>query len=351
VARYNTDGTLDATFGGGGKQFAYFGSGDQNAYGVAIQADGKIVVAGTGLFNPTPFDNRYCVARFTSTGTLDNTFSGNGLWNASFGTGVDAIAYDVDIQTNQRIVISGTTQSATAGFMTVVRLDPSGNYDNTFDADGVRHTQVNGVSSVCNNMVLQNDGKMLLVGGSNNLIAVKRLNIDGSTDSTFSQDGNVLIDFGSSSNNGYAITLDANQRIVVAGMTLIAGNYSDAVARLTSQGSLDSTFSGDGKVSLGFSSQGEFLFGVATQSDGKIIATGYYGSGLSGYLKTIRLNVCNNTYSSQSASECLSYFWPETGQTYSASGTYYANYTNAGGCDSVVSLNLTIYQNPNIIIS
>ncbi|MFN7845578.1 MAG: T9SS type A sorting domain-containing protein [Bacteroidota bacterium] len=351
VARYNTDGTLDATFGAGGKAFANFGSGDQNAYGVALQADGKIVLAGTGLFNPTPIDSRFCVARFTTTGSLDNTFSGNGLWNSSFGTGNDGVAYDVDIQSNQRIVVSGTVQTSGGSFMTVVRLDATGNYDNTFDGDGLLQTQINGISTSGNNLILQNDGKMVIVGGSNNLMGVKRLNADGSADSTFSQDGSVLIDFGSTSNNGYSIALASNQRIIVAGSTLIGSTYDHAIARLTPQGELDLTFNGDGKVIVSYTTQDEIIFGLAIQNDNKIIATGFRGSGLNGSLSTIRLNACVNTFSTEAIDECLSYFWPQTGQTYTSSGVYFASYLNAGGCDSTVILNLNIYQNPNVNVT
>lgn len=352
VARYNTDGTLDATFGGGGKALANFGSGDQNAYGVALQADGKIVVSGAGFFNPNPADSHFCVARFTSSGALDNTFSGNGLWNASYGTGSDAVAYDVDIQTDQKIVVSGSVTSSTgAASMTIVRLNSSGSYDNSFDGNGLVQTQINGVSTSGNNLILQDDGKMLFVGGSNNLMAVKRLNTDGSPDSTFSQDSYALIDFGSSSNNGYAIALDADQRIIVAGATYIGSAYDFAVARLTPQGDLDLTFSGDGKVIVSYSSQDEFLFGVAIQDDHKIIATGFGGTGSNGSLRTLRLKTCNNTFSYETVNECLSYFWPQTGQTYTTSGVYYANYLNAEGCDSIISLNLTIYQNPNVNVT
>ena len=351
VARYNTDGTLDASFGSAGKAIASFGSGNQNAYALALQADGKIVVAGIGVFNPTPVDNYFCVARFNTNGALDYSFSGNGLWSALLAADSDCNAYDVDIDSNGKIVVSGTTISSNGALMTVVRLSSTGSYDNTFDNDGIKFTQVNGVSAVCNNLIIQNDGKLLLVGGSNNLMAVKRLNIDGSSDSTFSQDSNQLIDFGSTSNNGYAITLDNQQRIIVAGASFIGGAYNNTIARLTTDGELDVTFNGDGKVIASVNTQDDFLFGITVQNDGKIIATGYRGAVFNTSLKTIRLLSCNDTYSNQTMSECLSYFWPETNQTYTTSGVYYANYTNAEGCDSIVSLNLTIYQNPNINVT
>ena len=148
VARYNIDGTLDATFSTDGKAFANFGSGDQNAYAVAVQVDGKIVVAGTGTFNPTPVDNYFCVARFTTTGALDNTFSGNGLFTSLIsGAGYDSYANDVNIQNNQKILVTGSITSATGTWITIIRLDASGNYDNTFDGNGLKTAQIDSTST------------------------------------------------------------------------------------------------------------------------------------------------------------------------------------------------------------
>ncbi len=354
VARYNTDGTLDATFNIDGMAFANFGSGDQNAYGVAVQADGKIVVAGTGTFNPTPVDNYICVARFTSTGSLDLTFSGNGLFSAlTSGAGYDSYAFDVEIQLNQKILIAGSITSATGTKIAILRLDATGNFDNSFDANGVVTAQINNISSGANRMCLQPDQKILVVGGSNNKQMVMRFNTNGSIDSTFDADGYVLIDYGSTSNNGYDIALAPDGKIIPAGiMNPGGGNYDFALSRLNTDGSFDLSFSGDGKMTLSLSTLDDWCYGVAVQSDGKIVATGHsVSANLEGSFKTVRIISCATTFSTETASECLQYYWDQTQQTLTASGNYYVTYPNAEGCDSIITLNLTIYQLPNVSVT
>ena len=110
VARYNSNGTLDASFSGDGKQTTNFFGGDDFASGVAIQSDGKIVVAGTA--NPLNEDYDFGLARYNTNGTLDNTFGNDGLVQTDFSGGSD-VALAILIQPNGKIVVGGTAIQTT----------------------------------------------------------------------------------------------------------------------------------------------------------------------------------------------------------------------------------------------
>jgi uncharacterized delta-60 repeat protein len=157
LVRYQGDGTLDTTFGDGGKVTTNFGfsSGDNDAaYGLVIQADGKIVAAGRG-------DGRFALARYNADGTPDATFSSDGKLTTSF-TARSEVAFGVAIQATGKIVVAGRA----AGRFALARYNPDGTLDTTFSGDGKVRTNFTTRSDQASDVALHANGKIVLAGGA-----------------------------------------------------------------------------------------------------------------------------------------------------------------------------------------
>jgi uncharacterized delta-60 repeat protein len=277
-------GDLDRTFSGDGKVTTSFNSGWAGAGGVAIQADGKIVVAGsTGFSGP---DSRFAVARYGPYGRLDPTFGGDGRVRVNFSSNND-LASAVAVQSDGKIVAVGTTTTTTDSFA-LARFNTDGSLDTTFDGDGKLITEFPDPYnwSAASSVVIQSDGKIVVAGRAWNeeeeigtKFALARYNEDGTLDTTFSDDGTVVV--GVSTYDFQAdfaadVAIDADGKIVAAGR---ADRSGFAVARFNADGTLDPTFSGDGKVTTDFGGNA-WAAGVAIQGDGKIVAAGRAGGTL-----------------------------------------------------------------------
>jgi uncharacterized delta-60 repeat protein len=286
-------GDLDPTFSGDGKVTTKFTSGWAGAGGVAIQADGKIVAAGsTGFSGP---DSRFALARYRPDGTLDPTFGGDGRVRVNFGSNDDGSSA-VAVQSDGKIVAVGWTVETVDSFA-LARFNPDGTLDPTFDGDGKLITEFPDPYdwSVASSVVIQSDGKIVVGGGAWNedeeigtKFALARYNEDGTLDSSFSDDGTVVVNvstFDFQSDSVADVAIDADGKIVAAGH---AARRDFAVARFNADGTLDSTFSGDGKVTTAFGSNA-WAAGVSIQGDGKIVAAGKVGGTL-GRFGLVRYN-------------------------------------------------------------
>jgi uncharacterized delta-60 repeat protein len=223
AARLTAAGALDTTFGSGGIATADFG-GDDFGLSAARQANGRIVIA--GLSRPTLSNDpsTAVVARLRTNGALDPDFDGDGRLTL---TGMPS-ASAVVVQPDRKILVAGYAPDGSV--MMLMRLNPNGTPDPTLGGDGTATVDFGGNDDFCNAMALQADGKIVLAGYiAGGLVAVARLNSDGSPDGTFSTDGRATIDFGDAT-FGNAVALQGNGRIVVAG-DLTAGDKF-AVARL-----------------------------------------------------------------------------------------------------------------------
>lgn len=220
-------GALDPTFGNGGKVVTSITPGQDKAYGVAIQTDGKIIVAGHSTSTVTGKD--FAVVRYNSDGSLDNTFGNNGVVTTDLQTGSDDVAYSVALQTDGKIVLAGYSDN-----------------------------------------------------GSNKDAALVRYNDDGSLDNTFGSNGVVLTDFENSQQDEIKVVKihQLTGNIIVGGATIISSSVSKpVVARYLSNGTLDNTFNSNGIRLLWITSLDyQYLFSVedlAVQANGKISAVGW----------------------------------------------------------------------------
>jgi uncharacterized delta-60 repeat protein len=262
---------LDPRFGTGGKVTTDFGPGSDGAYAVAVQADGKIVTAGTSGLGD------FALARYNPDGSLDPSFGAGGMVTTDIGAGGFDAAYSVALQADGKIVAAGTT--APRGYCCqfgLARYNPDGSLDASFDGDGKVTTNFGG-NSPAFAVAVQPDGKIVAVGSTYNpypLIddfALARYNGDGSLDPTFGTGGMVTTDFGGI-DRGEGVAIQTDGKIVAAG----SGGLSDdfALARYNGDGSLDPTFGTGGKVTTDFGSS-DRAYDVAIQKDGKIVAVGF----------------------------------------------------------------------------
>jgi uncharacterized delta-60 repeat protein len=286
-------GALDTTFSGDGKATTDFTSGFDSAFGVGVQpADGKIVVAG----EVSASGGRFGLARYNTTGTLDSTFSTDGKVTTDFTSGFDA-AFDVTIQPADGKIVAVGRAATRRGAFALARYNTNGTLDATFSGDGKVTTDFTAADDFAFGVAIQpTDGKIVVTGragGSGGRIALARYNTNGTLDTTFSTDGKVTTDFTSGDDRADLVAIQpADGGIVVAG----TANYSAAfarfaLARYTTIGTLDATFSGDGKVTTNFTGSFDGAFGLAIQpADGKIVAAGQAGGGNAGTMGLARYN-------------------------------------------------------------
>jgi uncharacterized delta-60 repeat protein len=238
VARYTFKGDLDTTFGTLGRVITDFG-GDDRAEAVALQSDGKIVVAGRS-------DGDFALARYTTAGTLDATFDGDGRVTTDFSGGQDA-ALGVAIQPNTEIVAAGTTDQAGSSDFALARYLPDGSLDASsdpletgFGVGGRVTTDFGGTDpELASGIVVQPNGRIVVVGSALGDFAIARYAFDGSLDTGFGTGGTLTTDFGGT-DAGEALILQANGAIVAAGTAGAGDDF--ALARYLG----DPTFQGGG---------------------------------------------------------------------------------------------------------
>jgi uncharacterized delta-60 repeat protein len=274
LARYRANGTLDPRFDGDGRVTTDFG-GDDEVFTLTVQRDGKIVAAG---ITPGTNGDDFALARYNPDGSLDASFDGDGKVTTDFG-GIDQ-PQGIAVQRDGRIVVAGLSFGANGGDSVLARYNPNGSLDASFDGDGKVTTDFGGSDELLG-LALQRDGKLVAAGDaapagdSDSLVA--RYNTDGSLDASFDGDGKVFTDFGGDE-QAFDVALQRDGKIVAAGLTTTANNSDFAVARYNANGSLDDTFNGDGRVVTDFGGD-EVANAVAIQQDGKIVAAGEFDTG------------------------------------------------------------------------
>jgi uncharacterized delta-60 repeat protein/LPXTG-motif cell wall-anchored protein len=290
-----TGGSLDTTFNTDGKVITDIGSSTEDAAeSVAVQADGKIIVAGD-------YDNNvsrdFAVARYNTNGSLDTTFDTDGKVVTDIGTNTNDIVQSVAIQADGKILVAGWSDPVATWDFVVARYNANGSLDTTFDTDGKVVTDI-GTNSVDNiySVVVQSDGKIVVAGWSNAGgradFVVVRYNTNGSLDTTFDTDGKVITDIGTNRFDfAYSAVLQADGKIVVAGNSDAGGTYDFVVVRYNTNGSLDTTFDSDGKVTTNIgTSSADYGSSVVVQSDGKIVVAGFSDLGSTQNLVLVRYN-------------------------------------------------------------
>jgi uncharacterized delta-60 repeat protein len=281
LARAGADGTLDRTFGRNGIVTTDFGRrGEEAALGVAVQPDGKIVAVGFagarryyGLSSGR--NPRIAIARYEADGMLDPSFGGDGKVTTDLFVGrrryIEA-GNGLVIQADGRIVVVGQAGAAGAA---LVRYDADGTLDEAFGTAGsvVVHDRDSRFQSVA----IDATGRILAGGTTGYEFAVARYLADGTTDTAFGHDGWAIAPFGLSWAVANSVAVQPDGEVVAGGDWTIGcwpGGHCDdvlALARYTTDGSLDASFGEGGIVTSDFKG---WIDAIAVQSDGKIVGAG-----------------------------------------------------------------------------
>jgi uncharacterized delta-60 repeat protein len=294
VIRLNTNGTLDTTFDTDGKVTVNTGGAD-SAYGVAVDGGGRIVVAGANFIGGSA---DFVVVRLNANGALDTSFSADGISSTTFGS--EDIGTSLAVDGNGRIVVGGYTNvnATTTGpnDLAVARFNADGTLDAGFSGDG-RNTVDFGnddrawAVAVYPNADPTNGGKVVLAGqwdGGASDFAVVRFDSSGTLDPTFSGDGKFNATFGAGGFGGAeyarAVRIDSGGLLYVGGYTDAGTNPDNfGLLRLTATGTLDTSFDGDGKAIYDFNATDDEAYGMTFNSNADLAIAGTAVTGSSDF--------------------------------------------------------------------
>lgn len=283
--RLNADGSKDSSFAvDGGRLTSIPSLASETSEGIALQPDEKIVIAGHGCVQPcTRSPERiFVVARYTANGSGDTTFGpagGTGVVLTNFSSTDFEQALDVAVHTDGKIVAAGSADAQIA----LARYRPDGTLDTAFDGDGKVLTDF--TSSIDENafaVAFQPNGRIVVAGSANvgtvtapkKRFALVRYRTDGSLDTTFGGDGKVLTSFPGDDAEASGIAVQPDGKIVVAGTAKNGSTTRAALVRYNANGSLDTSFEGDGRALVQLSSPTAVGNGLTLQPDGKIVLAG-----------------------------------------------------------------------------
>ena len=263
------DGDLDRSFGHGGRQVTDLGALDQ-ATAIALAPGGKIVVAGTRMVPAKP-SRDFALARYNRDGSLDRSFSGDGIQTTDIAE--NDLAYGVAIQRDGKIVLVGESWEVGTA---LARYNTNGSLDPSFGTGGIQTAGFGPAREVA----IQPDGKIVTAGGSSDF-AVMRFNADGSPDAAFGAGGLLSSGVAATGRDATSVALAPGGRIVAAGAattTAGRGGLDIAIARYKgADGSSDASFSADGKLTAGHAGVDDYASDLTVQPDGKLIAAGQVG--------------------------------------------------------------------------
>jgi uncharacterized delta-60 repeat protein len=297
INSFAQDGSLDLGFGVNGKVTTAIGSGNDAGYSVAMQQDGKIVVAGNST-NGSNID--FALVRYNSNGTPDPSFGTNGIIITDFGSNYDD-CQSVAIQSDGKIVAAGMSHNGINWDFAIARYNTDGTPDIGFGTNGKLTTDFANDNDVGFSMALQSDGKIVVTGYSQNSsfpydydFALARYNGNGSPDLSFGINGKVTTPIGTNNDTPRSVAIQNDGKIVVAGYSIIDGDMFFAVARYNNDGTLDSGFGNDGKLTTTFGNDGDYALSTALQPDGKIVVAGLSYNWNTGLNRDIALARYNN---------------------------------------------------------
>jgi uncharacterized delta-60 repeat protein len=288
LLRLDASGNLDPSFGSGGIVSEDFVAGKSDSYGgIALDPAGKILACGNA-------DTSTGVARYlASDGSLDPTFGVGGKKTISLAA--NTFGGPIVRQPDGKIIIGGSMAAAGPvlllnGFL--VRLDDAGSADGAFGTNGVVTFDFGPRSDTVGDFALQPDGRIVVTGDSNRAILIARFTSTGALDTTFNGVGYRHVAVGGL-DSGRRVILQPDGRIVVVGYTFAAVGQPNTgrwvVLRLLADGTLDPSFGEVGIVRIGLSPTGGVAYNGARQSDGKLVVAGLNGSASVGPLALVRL--------------------------------------------------------------
>ncbi len=276
IVRYNTDGSLDTTFGNGGKVILPIGMGFDFVNAIDTQTDGKIVIAGYSEEGGNDAD--FTLVRLNMNGTVDTSFGINGKTLTDIAGNEDQIVPMI-IEPNGKILAAGWSRTSFQSDVALVRYNSDGTLDTSFDTDGIVVTAIaNNRNDFASDIVLQTDGKIVITGeaenGANTDFFVARYETNGTLDAAFGTNGKTITDFANSEDGATSLVLQTDGKIVVGGYTGNLLNPDFALARYNADGTIDTAFGANGKTITDFVGNADFVNDIAIRGNGTIIAVG-----------------------------------------------------------------------------
>jgi uncharacterized delta-60 repeat protein len=275
VVRYNTDGTLDMAWNGTGKVFSALGGDSASATAIALQSDGRALVAGICV-SATLGRQVFCVARFNTDGSLDTTWNGVGYVVTSIGTLSDSASAIIALDDGRVIVAGSCAMGSGRSDVCLVRYGNDGAPDMSWGNSGKVLTRVPGDGGIINSAVVQSDGSVLVAGYCREIsvnLCVLRYGTTGVPDNAWGVQGIVVLSIANNESAANTIFLQQDGRAIVAGVCYNGTVNGSCAARLNSNGSLDTSWNGTGYV-IRQAPGGESFNAIARQPDGKLIFAG-----------------------------------------------------------------------------
>jgi uncharacterized delta-60 repeat protein len=272
LKRFTTDGLPDNSFAGGQVTFNFSGDGDE-AVQTIVQSDGKLVMVGNAMM---PQGRVFAAVRYFPDGNFDPSFGDGGLAIFDFGGNLEESVIDVTQQSDGGIVLVGTVYDQVESSPTLMRYTANGAVDTTFGDNGAVIIDL-GVNENLTSVVVQPDGDIVVAGngGSNydEMIAA-RFDSNGALDTSFGTAGLVTIDFDNEGDSSSDLLLQSDGKIVLAGQSLLNGQARFALARLNADGSFDGDFGVAGRATATVPNGQTVGFAIAQQADGSLVIAG-----------------------------------------------------------------------------
>lgn len=285
VFRFNADGSIDNTFASSGSVITPLGSADDRARAMLTQPDGKIVVVGTCN---NGIDSDFCAARYLPNGTLDISFGSGGKVVTAFSNR-DDVVNAMALQPDGKLVLAGSCNNGTTDDVCALRYEINGTLDASFGSGGKLVMVVGSGYSGASAIALQSDGKLLFaaqcVSGSKIDFCTLRYNANGTLDTSFGSGGIRVTSIGTGNDYVTATTLQSDDKLILAGHCAVSGQLDFCAVRFTAAGALDATFGTGGKLTTAISNgatpatSNDMLAAIALQPDGKLLLAGYCRSG------------------------------------------------------------------------
>lgn len=282
LARYLPDGNRDYTFDNDARVITAIGDGDDYAQSVVVQPDGRIVVAGYSQHNGVDYD--FALARYLPDGALDGSFSPQetvGVLTTAIGAGEDR-AYATALLPDEKIIVAGFSSNGTDLDFALARYNTTGNLDAGFGTDGIQTTPIGNSGEAALDCAIQPDGKIVAVGTTSagtSDFGLARYQPNGALDNSFGNDGKLFTDFDFKEDFAVAVAIQPDGKLVVGGRSGQGSIFDFSLARYLPDGALDTNFGADGRVLTSFGAASDMGRALVLQPDNKIILAGYTTSG------------------------------------------------------------------------
>lgn len=280
LCRLLADGSLDTSFGNDGIVGTTLGPLDDNATAIAIQSDDKILVTGYSFSFGAELD--FVLVRYLANGELDPSFGNNGSVRTNVNS-PDDFAYDLAIQEDGKILVAGYSSDPENDFLNLIRYHENGDLDSSFGNEGIANININLITPKCKALTLLNNGKIVLGGyaytGANtdlDFVLVQLLE-NGQLDHSFGNQGILTTSISTATDEVSSLASLADGRLLLAGYTyntIGSGERDFVLAQYLADGSLDSSFGDNGIVITDLNNHDDILADINIQTDGKIIAIG-----------------------------------------------------------------------------